>query len=163
MECFDDWFKVIIIIFVDTIDNFQKWDWCCFSVGDCVMVNSFDGSIESLYKTVWQTLITSCYKEFIDSLTKWLTLYCYWFSSRIFFDLLFNILYTPCNFQRTLKTIKSYKLLGSIWESAISLCMDYGLKFYEVDFILFSEILKLNDVLPLSILSSSATNVCNVI
>ena len=25
------------------------------------------------------------------------------------YDLLFNILYTPCNFQKTSKTIKSYK------------------------------------------------------
>ena len=29
---------------------------------------------------VWQTLITSCYKELIDLLTKWLTLYHFkWF------------------------------------------------------------------------------------
>ena len=43
----------------------------------------------SLYKTVWQTLIVSCYKELIDSLTKWLTY--------ITCDLLF--LYTSCKFK----------------------------------------------------------------
>ena len=47
---------------------------------------------------VWQTLITSCYKELIDSLTKWLALHHMWF--------MLNILDTPCNFQKTLKTIK---------------------------------------------------------
>ena len=35
--------------------------------------------IYSPYKTVWRTLITSCFKELIDSLTKWLTLYDVWF------------------------------------------------------------------------------------
>ena len=30
------------------------------------------------YKMVWRTLITSCYKELINSLTKWLMLYQLW-------------------------------------------------------------------------------------
>ena len=47
---------------------------------------------------VRQTLITSCYNELMDSLRKSLTLYYY--------DLLFNILHTPCNLQKTLKSIK---------------------------------------------------------
>ena len=42
--------------------------------------------INSPYKTVWRTLITSCYNVLIDSLTKWFTSYHLWF--------IVNILYT---------------------------------------------------------------------
>ena len=49
-------------------------------------------------KMVWSALIISCCKKLIDLLTELYTIYHLW--------LLFNILYTSCNFQKTLKAIK---------------------------------------------------------
>ena len=49
------------------------------------------------FKTVWWALITSYCKELIDLLTKRLT--CDNNKS-------FNVLFTPCNFQKTFKAIK---------------------------------------------------------
>ena len=81
--------------------------------------------------------------------------------------LLFNILYAPCNFQKTLKTVKGYKcnlehqnlscmLLGSIWESATSHCMDCMLMYlpgcWKYKIFLYSPVfLRYNPVCSLSI------------
>ena len=60
----------------------------------------------SLYKTVWWTLITSCYKELTDSFTKWSTLYHLWLI--VLYSLYFMQL------SKDIKTIKRFKALKLI-------------------------------------------------
>ena len=67
-----------------------KMLWLAFS-------SKLDQVYYSPYKTVWWTLITSCYKGSIDSLTKWLMLYHLW--------LIVEYSLYLRNFQKTLKLI----------------------------------------------------------